>query len=329
MKRISTCLAASVFAAAASSAIAGPGAIPTVHRGQPAAIRRLSVTPAAAAFGVGINLDVCGRIQTSGGLARTSIDIANNTNTATQVDAFFDGLVGGSATEIVVGVTAAGLVAQGAQQLADHSVFHSDDFIDDLRAAGLITQAEENAGVLGSLFVIFNSPSAGLFDQIGQGTVLGRFFTDHCGGTVGVSLTGHELTSSEPSSLVGVARDTTAESGVPTITTNFFINNEGFAGSGGAITVNPVRVQLTGFSNVTGNELPLHPQFDIGNFQTIPIGGVLKAVGGDPNVDDTIVVFVDIISGSSAISGDSSTNDVNSQDPSAAPLRPADWSAGR
>ena len=329
MKRTSICLAASVFAAAASSAIAGPAAVPTLHRGQPAAIRRLSVTPAAQAFGVGINLDVCGRIPTTGGLARTSIDIANNTNTATQVDAFFDGIVGGNATEIVVSITAAGVVAQGAAQLADHSVFHRDDYIDDLRAAGLITQAEENAGVLGSLFVIFNSPSAGLFDQIGQGSVLGRFFTDHCDGTVGVSANGHELTSSEPSSLVGVARDTTAEAGVPTITTNFFINNEGFAGAGGSITVNPVTIRLTGFSNVTGAQLPLRPTFNIGNFQTIPIGGVLKAVGGDPNVDDTIVVFVDIISGSSAISGLSSTNDINSQDPSAAQLRPADWSAGR
>ena len=341
MKRISSCLAASVLAAiAVSSATAGASALPKVQRFTVSSgARRMAVTPAVSqALGVGINLDVMGRLTGSGNtLFRTSVDIANNTNTATQVDAFFDGAIGGVNTDIVVSVTAAGLVAQGAGQLADHAVFHTDDYIDDLRALGLITQAEENAGILGSLFVIYNSPSTGLFDQIGQGSVQARFYSSNFGGTIGVSANGHELTSSEPTSLVGIARDTTGpppaapEANTPQVTTNFFINNEGFAEAGtGNLVVNPVTVRMSGFSNVTGNPLPHTQTITIDSYETAVLLNIYATLGATTAADgDSIIVFFDIVSGNSAISGLSSTNDAATKDPSAAQLRPADWSAGR
>jgi hypothetical protein len=55
---------------------------------------------------------------------------------------------------------------------------------------------------------------------------------------------------------------------------------------------------------------------------------VFDAVHGNHATDDTLIVFVDITSGNSAITGLSSLNDAGTKDPSAAQLRPADWSTG-
>jgi len=332
MKKIASLLAPLVVAALAAPAGAVSNAsVPTVHRSVSHGGRTLAVNPqvASAASGVGINLDVVGRLTGNGILFRTSVDIANNTNTDTQVDAYFSGLIGGSHVDITVSVGADGLNDQGAVQLAGRSVYHSDDFIDDLKQLGLISQSEEDAGVLGSLFVIFNSPSAGLFDQIGQGTVQARFYSENADGTIGVSASGHELTTTEPTSLVGIVRDTVGESGTPQLYTNMFINNEGYADNSGNIIANPVQIRLTGYSNVTGQVTGQSGLITIGPFETVGISKTFDVVNGNHAQDDTLIVFVDIISGNSAISGLTSTNDNGTKDPSGAQLRPADWSAGR
>jgi len=331
MKKIASLLAPLALAVTAVPAgAASLSSVPMVHRATGSAIRRLSTSPAATpqASGVGLNVDVVGRIPATGTLFKTAVDIANNTTSDTQVDAYFSGLIGGSHVDIVVGITASGIVQQGAAQLAALSVFHSDDFIDDLRAAGYITQAEEGGTILGSLFVIYNSPSAGLFDQIGQGSVQARFYSENDQGTIGVSANGHELTESEPTSIVGIARDTQGEAGTPQLYTNFFINNEGYAASDGSIVANPVTVKLTGYSNSTGLKVGESSTIAIGPFETVGVSKVFDAVHGSHATDDTLIVFVDIVSGNSAISGLSSLNDVGTKDPSAAQLRPADWSAG-
>jgi hypothetical protein len=330
MKKIASLLAPLALASLAVPA----GAVslsnaPVVHRGT-ASIRRLAASPAAVtqASGVGLNLDVVGRIPASGTLFKTAVDIANNTTAATQVDAYFSGLIGGTHVDIVVGITRTGIVQQAAAPLEALSVFHSDDFIDDLRAAGYISDAEESGSILGSLFVIYNSPSAGLFDQIGQGSVQARFYSDNDQGTIGVSANGHELTQSEPTSIVGIARDTQGEADTPQLYTNFFINNEGYAAGDGTIVVNPVTVKLTGYSNSTGAKVGESSPINIGSFETVGIPKVFDAVHGNHATDDTLIVFVDITSGNSAITGLSSLNDAGTKDPSAAQLRPADWSTG-
>jgi hypothetical protein len=335
MKKIARLLAPLVSAGFAVSAGAAGITVPDVHRSLSASTRRLAVTPQVAqAIGVGLNLDVVGRITAGGTTFKTSVDIANNTTTDTQVDIYFSGtdLAHGTAIDIgPISVSAAGLVSQGADLLAHLSVFHSDDLIDDFRAAGLITQTEEDDGVLGSLFAIYNSPSAGLFDQIGQGSVQARFYSANADGTIGVSANGHELTETEPTSLVGIVRDTVgppSEAGTPQVYTNFFINNEGFADTSGNIVANDVQVRLTGYSNHTGAKTGQTGLLSIGAFQTIGVSKVFDAVGGNHATDDTLIVFVDIVSGTSAISGLSSTNDAGTKDPSAAQLRPADWATG-
>ncbi|HET9794190.1 MAG TPA: hypothetical protein VFS34_06990 [Thermoanaerobaculia bacterium] len=337
MKKIASLLAPLALAVAAMPAgaatLSNRSLAAPVHRGA-AAVRRLATTPAVAhqATGVGINLDLVGRIPTSDALFKTSIDIANNTNTDTQVDAYFSGLIGGSHVDIIVSITATGIVQQGASQLASLSVYHSDDFIDDLHNAGYITSTEESGSIIGSLFVIYDSPSAGLFDQIGQGSVQARFYSTHSdGGTIGVSANGHELTQSEPRSLVGIVHDTRGESGTPQLYTNFFVNNEGYAASDGSIVNNnglPIKIRLTGYSNATGQKTGQSSTISIGPFETVGLSKVSDIIRGS-STDDTFIVFVDIVDGDSAISGLSSTNDVLTLDPSAAQLRPADWSAGQ
>lgn len=332
MKNITSCLAASVIAAiAVSSGTARAAAVPRVHRSAASGgAQRAAVTQAANASGVGINLDVVGRLTGGSTLFRTSVDISNNTNTATEVDVFLDATFSGAADERAFSITGSGIVPVGSGTMPDHFVFHSDDLIDDMKGAGLITQAEEDAGILGSLFVIYDSPSVGLFDQIGQGSVQARFYSSNFGGTIGVSANGHELTASEPVSLVGIARDTIGEADTPQVTTNFFINNEGYALNDGTLIHNPVTVRLSGFSNATGNPLPHTLSFPIGEFQTAVVGNIYATLGANRATDgDSIIVFFDITAGDSAISGLSSTNDAITKDPSAAQLRPADWTAGR
>ncbi len=338
MKKIASFLAPVAFAALAVPAgAASLSSVPAVHRDSSSA-RRLSTGPAAAArstdvglaqaTGIGLNLDVVGRLPASGTIFKTAIDFANNTNTGTQTDAYFEATIGGQDTLIVTSVTTSGLVNQGAGTLDAFSVFHTDDFIDDLRQSGFITQAEEDGGILGSLLVIYNSPSAGLFDQVGQGSVQARFYSENADGTIGVSANGHALTESEPPSVVGIARDTQGEPNTPQLYTNFFIDNEGFVKSDGTIQAEPVQVVLTGYSNSTGQITGHAGPFSIAAYNTIGVSNVFQAVGGNTATDDTLIVFVDITSGNSAISGLSSLNDAGTKDPSAAQLQPADWTAG-
>ena len=330
MKKISSCLAASVLTALAVSAgTARAAALPKVHRNVSSGAQRSAVPQATAnADGIGINLDVVGRIP-GATLFRTAIDIANNTNTAVEVDVFLD--ASGLDSEKSFSITENGIVPVGTGLMPDHFVFHSDDLIDDMRAAGLISQTQENGTILGSLFVIFDNPAGtDLFTQVGQGSVQARFYSSNFGGTIGVSANGHELTTTEPVSIVGIARDTIGEPNTPQVTTNFFINNEGYALQDGTLIHNPVTVKMSGFSNATGLPLPHTFTFPIDEFQTAVIGNVYSTLGANRATDgDSIIVFFDIVTGNSAISGLSSTNDAGTKDPSAAQLRPADWTSGR
>jgi len=343
MKKICTFLAASAVAFAAAPSRAA--SLPKVHRSSStvrnAAIVRnapgkASTQAVGDALGIGLNLDEIGRLPASlvGTLFRTSINIANNTDTSTHVDAWFVGRTqSGPSTriEVVVGVSNTGIFASGTDTLADHSVYHSDDFIDDLKTLGLITQAEEDAGIVGSLFVVYDG-----FDQNGQGSVEGRLYSSNFGGTIGASGTGHELTTDEPLSIVGIARNTetaaNSDAHTPRVHTNFFINNEGYAKASTAhpgtfdLIVNPVTIRLTGYSNATGAVTGQSSTIQIQPYETVGISRVFDAVHGDSSVDDSLVVFVDIISGDSAISGLATTNDEGTKDPSSAQLRPADWS---
>ena len=280
----------------------------------------------------GINVDVIGRLNGSGGvLFKTSLDVSNNTSDATRVDFFavLKDQKDGHPIEIDGGIVNAGVAAAGGGQLADISVAHFDDFIDALRQApnGLTAQ-EEADGVLGSLVLEF----FGFSPALGKASAEARFYSTvpagngtFSGGTIGVSANGHEFTDAEPTSLVGIVRNSLGEANTPQIYTNFFICNEGFVDPNVGLTGGPITLRLTGYSNkdgtVTGT-LSL-PTLNLGVTAVVP--DVFTALGGNHSKDDTLLVFVDITSGNSAISGLSAKNDNSTKDPSAAQLRPADF----
>lgn len=329
MKKPLALLTLLLVATAASAAV--------VRRGPDASrVRAAAGLASAPAIGIGVEVDVVGRVIGGGNtLFRTAVDVANDTNAATQVDFYYDVLVGGVPVELVGSLTDSGIVAQGTGTLGPRAVFHSDDFVDDLRAAGPaipgdLTSAEESAGVIGGMLVIFNSPHAGLFDQVGQGSAQARFYSDGCNGTIGVSASGHELTTTEPKGLVGIARDTRGEAGTPQLYTNFFITNEGYVNpSTHAFVANPVTLKLTGYNSagaVTGTyTLPAA----LGVGETATVVNLFSLLGANPAQGDTLVVFAEITSGDSGISGLASVNDNDSKDPSASPLHRGTWSSGR
>lgn len=279
----------------------------------------------------GINVDVIGRLAGGGGvLFKTSLDVSNNTTDSTRVDFFaiLSDAKDGHPIEVDGSIVNSGASGPGGQLLA-LSVAHFDDFIDALKGVpnGLTAQ-EESDGVLGSLVLEF----FGFSPALGKASAEARFYStvpagngSFSGGTIGVSANGHEFTDSEPTSLVGIVRNSLGEANTPQIYTNFFICNEGFVDPVNGLTGNTVTLRLTGYSNkdgsVTGTvNLPALPWG-----QTAVVSDVFAALHGNHAKDDTLLVFVDIVSGDSAISGLASKNDNLTKDPSAAQLRPANF----
>ncbi len=279
----------------------------------------------------GVNVDVIGRLAGGGGiLFKTSLDVSNNTTDATRVDFFAElkDSANGNFFEVTGSIANSGVTSPGGGQLLDLSVAHFDDFIDALRVSGGVSAQEEADGLLGSLVLEF----FGFSPALGKASAEARFYStvpagngSFSGGTIGVSANGHEFTDSEPTSLVGIVRNSLGEANTPQIYTNFFICNEGFVDPVNGLTGNTVTLRLTGYSNKDGSvtgTLTLPP---VAWGQTTVVSDVFTALGGNHAKDDTLLVFVDITSGNSAISGLASKNDNLTKDPSAAQLRPANF----
>ena len=84
-------------------------------------------------------------------------------------------------------------------------------------------------------------------------------------------------------------------------------------------------LKLTGYSNKDGSVTGTLSISSVEWGQTVVVSDVFTALGGNHAKDDTLLVFVDITSGNSAISGLASKNDNTTKDPSAAQLRPANF----
>ncbi len=279
----------------------------------------------------GMNVDVIGRLTGSGGvLFKTSLDVSNNTTDSTRVDFFAElkDSVNGNFFEVTGSIANSGVTSPGGGQLLDLSVAHFDDFIDALRAAGGVSAQEESDGLLGSLVLEF----FGFSPALGKASAEARFYStvsagngSFSGGTIGVSANGHEFTDAEPSSLVGIVRNSLGEANTPQIYTNFFICNEGYIDPSVGLTGATVTLRLTGYSNKDGSVTGTLDIPSVEWGQTAVVSDVFTALHGNHAKDDTLLVFVDIVSGNSAISGLSSKNDNVTKDPSAAQLRPADF----
>lgn len=281
------------------------------------AISVLSATSTVAtpAVGMGINMPVIGRLTGGGGvLYATSLDISNNLASAAQVDFYFDGVDVTTQGAIVLNgsLNNNGIVAQGSGTVRAQSNIHFDDFVDALVKAGRLTQAIEADGVLGSTLFVFNGANAA-----GQGAVVARFYNAACGGTVGVSLQGHVMTTSEPQALVATMRDTRATAGAPAqLYPNMFLNNSGLAPNG----VDPagaVVVTISAVSNTTGQATGSQLTVSIPSGQTVSIGNVLGALQVPPGSDDTILVYARVTQGDASIEGIISQVDAVTKDGSA------------
>jgi hypothetical protein len=272
-----------------------------------------------AASGLGVNNPVIGRLVGNGGvLYRTAFDVENNTNASHEVDYFFDG-----ATTAGSPIQAQGTIASpGSSVLAGYDNVHFDDFIDALRQGGQITQAEEDAGVVGSVVIIFDCACQN--PRSGSGSTLARFYSDYNGGTIGVSAKGTEVTTDNPLKLIGVVRDTRGEAGVPQLYANIFINNIGYSQSGGTPPNSTDTVTISAISTTTGQAIGTAIQRTIALGQVATVSDVFFTLG-IPTSEDTVLVLVNVDSGDAAIEALTNEVDNTTKDGSAAEMSRADF----
>jgi hypothetical protein len=156
----------------------------------------------------------------------------------------------------------------------------------------------------------------------GQGSATARFQNDFGGGTIGVSLKGHDVIVNEPRSLVATVRDTRGKPGTQ-LYANVFINNIGLTptGSPGGI----IDMQITAYANSSGQQVgnPITVS-NLGPGQTATVGNILQAMGV-PASEDTILIYATAISGTSAIAGLVSQVDAVTKDGSAFEMSRADF----
>ena len=174
-------------------------------------------------------------------------------------------------------------------------------------------------GVLGSLLLVYDG-----FSRAGEGSASARFENEFGGGTIGVALAGHVITTSEPQELVATIRDTRGRPG-PQLYTNMFINNTGLTPTSGGVA-GPVTVELTARANSTGQLVGTPITLaDIGPGQTRSANQVLTAMGVPTANEDTILVFARVTSGNAAIAGAISVVDATTRDGSVVEMSRADF----
>jgi hypothetical protein len=269
-----------------------------------------------AAVGLGVNLPLVARLIGAGPtLYLSTVDIANNSITATEVDFYLDGI--DIATGRPVSVNGFITTRGSASMMQGLSTAHFDDFIHELVQAGILPASIEPDGFIGSVLFVFNG-----FNRNGQGGATVRFYNTAGGGTIGQAIRGHEMSNDEPQSLVASVYDTRGQSG-PQLYPNIFINNTGLTPSGAAAS-GGVGVHIQAFANSTG--LPIGVPIDtaIGIGQTVGVSDVLTRMQV-PLSEDTVTVFVDVTSGNAAIAGVSAEVDATTRDGSTVDMARADF----
>jgi hypothetical protein len=276
-----------------------------------------------AATRLGVNIPVVGRLTGGGNVVyKTAIDVSNNTLAASAIDFYLDGTDLASQTPIAVNgsISPSGaIVAQGSGgQVRARSNLHFDDFVDSLVMAGLLPPSIEADGFIGSVLFTFNG-----FTQRGQGCAGARFYSAYNGGTVGVSASGHTVTTNEPKKLVGTFRNTVGRPG-PQLYANLFINNIGVTPSG-SDSATAVSVFVAAYANSTGH--PVGTPVTIAGINpgaTAIFDQVLQRLSV-PAGEDTVLVYVTVLSGSGAIEALAVEVDDTTKDGSALELVRADF----
>jgi hypothetical protein len=275
----------------------------------------------AVASGLGINVPLVARLIGAGStLYTSSVDVANNSQVAAQVDFYLDGvdLATSAAISHAGSISASGtIVAQGTGGLMRaKSNAHFDDFIDALLHAGLLPGNIENDGFIGSVLFVFNG-----LTKSGQAEAKVRFFSSYGGGTIGQALRGHEITGAESQSLVASVRDSRGKAGAQ-LYANLFINNTGLTPSG-APASGPVGVKVQAYANSSGLPVGTPLNTNIGLGQTVGVNDVLHMLAV-PSTEDTVLVFVTVTSGNAAIAGVQAQVDETTRDGSVMDMGRAD-----
>jgi hypothetical protein len=267
---------------------------------------------ASSSGGLGVLMPVIGRLVGSGNtLFKTSLDVSNFSALPVAVAFRFRGVV--LKTSAVIGFT--GTFANAGGTLRSFSSVHFDDFIDAMVQQGSISPEQESDGILGSMLIIFPGVTAS-----GQGAARARFYSDGFGGTIGVTVNGHEFNGSETTALAGVFSDTTTISGTPRLYSNIFIDNIGSYDAGtGLFSVSDDQVLLSAFSATTGEPIGTPISVTVRSFQTLSTG---LAALGVPSGSGQVVVLARATSGHGLLLGLGAEVDDITRDPSGFAMSP-------
>jgi hypothetical protein len=267
-----------------------------------------------SARGLSINVPLIGRVTgASNTLYRTSLDVSNNTAAQTLVDFYFDGRDNSGASVTATGsISNNGLVRSGEGVLRGMTNAHFDDFIESLAQAGFLSAQARDRGIVGSVLLVFDA-----FGRRGDGSAAARFYSDAAGGTMGVSISGREITTDEPVALSGFVRDTRNQPSGQQYA-NMFLNNTGLTRSGEP--AGPVVVEVRAVSANSGAPIGRSITIDIASGQTATISDVSAQlqIGNEP-----AIVFARVTAGDAAIHGLVSTVDAVTRDGSVVYMNPA------
>lgn len=278
---------------------------------------------AGSVCGLGVNLPLVGRLIGAGNTLYTStVDVSNNSTADAQVDFYLDGkdLTNGTAISVSGSISSAGdpvPVGTGGA-MRSRSNAHFDDFIDSLVQGGLLPASIEPNGFIGSVLFVFSG-----FTKSGQGSAFVRFFSAYGGGTIGQALRGHEVSSSEPRSIMAAFRDSRAQSSGPRLYANMFVSNTGLT-PGGTIASGDVNVHFQAYANSTGQPVGTPFDLSIPSGQTASVSDVLHRVAA-PADEDTVLVYATATTGTAAIAGVAVEIDDTTKDGSVVDMNRADF----
>jgi hypothetical protein len=270
------------------------------------AIRIESLGPnEIAASGLGVLMPVIGRLTGGGNiLYTTTLDVSNFSPGAVTVDYKFQGADVKTGAAISFSGT---FVNDGGTKMRAFSDVRFDDFIDAMVQRGWITPAQEADGVLGSMVVVFEGVSAG-----NQAAARARFFSSQSGGTIGVSVNGHVLSTSDGTAVAGAFSDTRTIPGTPQLYSNIFLTNFGQLVNGQFVASDDT-VTITAFSSATGQQIGTPLTVPIPSFRTLSTS--LSALGV-PEGAGAVIVLAKATSGQGILVGVGAEVDDATKDPS-------------
>ena len=248
--------------------------------------------------GFSVDLPIVTRVRGVSTTFFTSLDITNNTAQPTGVDFFYTPADGSASRSGSFGT------------LLGFDNIHTEDVLASFADAGIIPPGHENDS-FGTLLLTFDNPS---FTTGSEATAVARiwsFASGTAGPTYGLAYRALALHTAGAHSLATTVRNGGG------LVTNIGIENVGIDDSGNSVAA-PVAVRLTFFDPSTGAATGTQPTFVLAPGQVNQINDVFNSGGQNPFQlpagADSLIVFVDAVSGSSQIAGyavmkDTTTND--------------------